>query len=662
MPLTPSQQTAFAQFEAFVNSNENVFILKGSAGTGKTTLLKAMVESLDNQWKSVLMAPTGRAAYVLSGKTNRNAATIHRSIYTIEEGLKYDGTGQLIFSLRHNEDSLSKTIYFVDEASMISDKYSESDMYKFGSGFLLKDLFEYCGARKIVFVGDYAQLPPVGQAMSPAMSAEYIEQKYQKTCKEFMLRDIVRQVADSSILKNASFVRNAIETSTFNEFVISDGEDVKNSNSILEDYKNVTCGSIDENTIIIAYSNKQVLDYNIKIREMFFNNAQERLLPGDLLLVSQNNYYNTVELFNGTIVRVLDCANDNMLEKRNVHFYSGGKNEEGQGIIKEMELVFRQVTIETPTHDQLKCFILDNFLTDPLGTVSKEYYQALMTDFNNRMTKNKIKQGSDEYRSCIKTDKYLHALICKYGYAITCHKAQGGEWENVFADMDKLGGKTNSDYFRWAYTAITRSSKQLWHFASPSFNAVSKMIVMPIGKTDKVVYYVPSGENFLDWHFERINSLCAEQGIVCKENRDFTFQHLLTFEKDGKCCTFKQWYRKDGYSTKRELISTNDNDFSSLVEQLIELSLIPKELPFEPKTEFASKLHELVMSIADELSITILNIRQEQWKDIYYLKTHPYVSTVSFNYNAKGMYSSVTPQSTGGEEDLLLKTFCEKLQ
>ena len=241
MHLTSTQQSAFQQFERFINSNDRIFILKGSAGTGKTTLLKELVESLcEKGWKCVLMAPTGRAAFILGEKTGQPAATIHRTIYQIEEGLKDDGTGQMVFGLRHNDDSLTRTIYFVDEASMVSDMYSENDMFKFGSGYLLRDILDYCGSRKVVFVGDYAQLPPVGQKFSPAMSAEYLQETYHASCREAMLKEVVRQVEDSFVYKNATFVRDAIESSRYNEFAIKDGDDVKKSEALIEDYKNIT--------------------------------------------------------------------------------------------------------------------------------------------------------------------------------------------------------------------------------------------------------------------------------------------------------------------------------------------------------------------------------------------------------------------------------------
>ena len=663
MSLTSSQQSAFTKFEEFINSDDLIFILKGSAGTGKTTLLKALVESLCVKgWKCVLMAPTGRASYILGEKTGHSAATIHRTIYQIEEGLKEDGSGQLVFGLRPNDDSQNNTIYFVDEASMVSDQYSENDMFKFGSGYLLRDVLDYCGSRKIVFVGDYAQLPPVGQTFSPAMSAEYLQETYHASCREAMLKEVVRQVEDSFVYKNATFIRDAIESSRYNEFSIKDGGDVKKSESLIEDYKSVTQGSIDQGAIVIAYTNKQVLDYNLAIRKYLFQSSQERLIPGDLLIVSQNNYHYSKELYNGTIVRVLTCDPDGMLEKRTVRFKTSEKDAYGETVVAEKELAFRKAMIETASHNQVNCLILDCFITDTLGSPDKEWNQALIVDFSNRMRQEGIIVGSEEYRGRMKTDPYLHALICKYGYAITCHKAQGGEWEKVFVDMDRLGGTQTNGYFRWAYTAITRSSKQLWHFASPSFNAVSKMSVMPIGKTDKIVYYVPEGENFLDWFFNRVSAVCAAHGIACSENRDYAFQQVLHFEKDGKTCTIQKWYKKDGYSAKRTLAVTNDKEFSAYVGRIIDDLSIPDELPFEPKTEFAPKLHELVMATANELGIRVMNICQEQWKDVYYLKTTPYESVLSFFYNSKGLYSSVTPQSTGGAEDKLLQAFCEKIQ
>lgn len=653
MTLTPSQQIVFDQFVDFVNSDEQVFLLKGSAGTGKTTMLKAIIDSLKDQWRYVLMAPTGRASYILGKKTDYPASTIHRKIYEMEEGLKDDGSGKMIFSPRKNEDEFTKTIYFVDEASLISNVNSENELYRFGSGFLLNDLMKYCGDKKIVFVGDYAQLPPIGQNISPALSAEYLKEHFNVSCKEVYLKEVVRQVADSSILINATSIRDSIENNVFNTFQINDGADVIHGESLLNDYNKLTSGNVNEDAVIIAYSNSQVLDYNLAIRKNFFpNNFDERVLPGELLLVSQNNYFYEEELFNGTIVKVVDANPNGMVERRKVRYKSSEKDEKGETITKEMELVFRNVRIETPSHKQIDCIILDNFLTDKTPYFSKDYHQALMADFNIRMQG--MIRGEEERRQTMRKDKYVNALVCRYGYAITCHKAQGGEWKYVFADMSTFGGKLNSGYFRWAYTAITRSNGTLWHYASPSFNAISDLKKMTVQTTDKIPYYVPEGENFLDWHYRRINELCEAYGIECSENRNVNYQHLIDFKKGELRCRYQIWYKKDGYGTRRNVMSANDDVFSKQVTELVERSLIPENLNYHPQNDFSQKLHEFVLEITSELNVPILNIFCEQWKNIYVLRTLPYESIISFFYNSKGKYTTITSNSTGGVDDSLL--------
>lgn len=284
-----------------------------------------------------------------------------------------------------------------------------------------------------------------------------------------------------------------------------------------------------------------------------------------------------------------------------------------------------------------------------------------MADFNNRMRENNIKEGSDAYTSMLRTDKYLHALVCKYGYALTCHKAQGGEWDKVFIDMDKYGGKQNSSYFRWAYTAVTRSKNQLWHFASPAFSAVSKMTVLPIGKGGNITYYVPQGENFMDWRYAKIQAACEMQEIKCTDDRSKVYQHLVRFEKEGEHCVFQLWYNNKGYSAKQNIVDTSSTKFAEWMNEIIVSSMVPDKLPFKPRTSFAIQLHEHIMDIAEDLGIVVLNVTQEQWKDVYHLLTGPFTSVVGFSYNSKGMYSSVLPQSSGGDNDQLLKAFCDRL-
>lgn len=663
MTLTQSQQSVLDQFQEFLNSDDNVFIIKGSAGTGKTTLVKTMLESLSSKRNCVLMAPTGRAAFTLGRKTETNASTIHRTIYKIEEGLTDEGDGQMKFNLRNNEDAPS-AVYFVDEASMIANVNNESELFKFGSGFLLNDLFEYCNGRKIVFIGDYAQLPPVGQSISPALSAEYLKEQFNASCQDVFLKEVVRQVADSLILENATAIRDSIENDLFNTFIIKDGNDINKTESIIADYNKYTSGTIDENAIVIAYTNKQALEYNKDIRMSLFPGNEERVMPGELLLVSQNNYANKEELFNGTIVRVIDASTNGMLERRKVKFYTREKNEKGESVTKEVELVFRSVRIETPSHEMIDCMILDNFLTENSGNLSKDLRQALYVDFRNRMAEVGIKSSQEEYKIKMRTDKYFNALICKYGYAVTCHKAQGGEWDKVFVDMHQNRGKSNSDYFRWIYTALTRGKSKLWYFAAPNFNTTSNINVLKVSKVDKlsVVYYVPEGMDFLDWHYQNISTLCEMKGISCSEDRSKNYQHLITFKKDNLECVYQIWYGSKGYGVNRLVYKKNDDGFAAEIKNLIDQSLVPENMNYTPNTNFSKELYDNIVEITSEFNVPIFNVRNELWKDVYYLKTTPYESIVAFSYNSEGFYTTITAQSTGGVEDTLLECILNKFR
>ena len=472
MIYNSGQQLTFKIFSEFSISDKMCFVLSGYAGTGKTTMMKSMVDYLrtdklgHTSYKTVLMAPTGRAAVILSQKTGHVANTIHRTIYKIEEGAQEVGE-KMKFMLRHNEDS-EQTVYFVDESSMISDIPNDNDMFKFGSGCLLQDLLQYCGNRKIVFVGDTAQLPPVGQKISPALDVDYLTQKYHRNVTSATLKEVVRQAADSGIYSNAMSIRISIENGIYNEFGIISSEDVCLSHNLFEDYITETLSQVSKESIIVTYSNAKALEYNKKIRSTIFRHTTERLVAGDLLIISRNNYAYNHELFNGTIVSVAACVPDSQLEARKVRFFSRDKDCSGNSIVKEVELVFRDVTLELDNGVLLKCKILDSFLTDDEGSPGIDISQALHVDFTIRRPD--LKKKTIEYYDAIKRDPYLNAVICKYGYAITCHKAQGGEWKNVFVDMAREQGKQNSDFFRWAYTEVTRSSSRLWIDNATKFN------------------------------------------------------------------------------------------------------------------------------------------------------------------------------------------------
>lgn len=654
MQLTTEQTISRTRFEEFLSSNTHILILKGAAGTGKTTLLKEFIKILKYQHRFYrLMAPTGRAALILSERTESDAATIHRNIYSIDKDPE-KVEDRWIYGIKENIDP-TNTIYFVDEASMIGDVYQDNEMMRFGSGQVLRDLIAYCNAvstcRKIVFVGDYAQLPPVGQNISPAMDAQYLRREYNLSAQESILTEVVRQTKDSGILSNAHNIRAAIDNRVYNKFKIINHPDITDLNIV--DFKNtynsLICNDEINKSVVLTHSNSQALSYNKIIREMLFGSEQQDVAVGDLLMITRNCYCHDVELFNGTIVRVQDV--NPKIEK---HIANVGKNR--------VELNFREITIAVKKTN-IRLLILDDFLLDKNGSLSFEQQKALWAHFEQRMSKMGIKPGTDDFKENIKSDPYFNALQCKYGYAITCHKSQGGEWDNVIVSMDTFMGKFNETFFRWAYTAVTRAKRQLWHMQSPHFSAIDQMVVKPIQicSPTKISYYTPIGENWLDNRFCSIQKLSFYAGVEVEENRKNQYQHRIIFIRDKESCELSLWYNKNFYTGKIQILKCSSEKFKQVCLDICKQSLFISSFPFHPKFPFQQELHNHILEIAQETGVGITNIEQKDWQDIYYIKTDADAAYIVFYYNAKHIYSTVLSYSSNGGQDVKLVDFLSRL-
>lgn len=686
--FTQSQLGAVNAFRRFLAGPEQVLMLKGAAGTGKTTLVAEFLRILDEQKREAhLMAPTGRAAYIIGSKTGHEASTIHRGIYSLAR-LKSNGQGKdddndsslnLHYALRANKDS-QNDVYIIDEASMVSDRFSENEAFSFGSGCLLTDLFDYIQGRKIVFVGDYAQLPPVGMNSSPALDACYIDGKFGGGVTEVLLREVVRQAEGSAMLGNASKIRDSIERKSFVEFRLDDGEDsVAEEIDLLRPYFDLYRDKPGTKAAVITYSNKQALEYNLAIRRHYYGAAAPRLKAGDLLIICRNNYAHEYELFNGNIVQVAACDPDSDLIRRQVRVKMG-KNR-----IETVELNFRKATIRFAVGSEaaeLNVMLLDNFLDDPSSSVGGLLAPALIVDFNNRLpaqikgrlneirrlmrSKDKLtveqQELRDAYIKLLNKDPYYNAVICKYGYAMTCHKAQGGEWDHVFADMCRFGGTSNENYFRWAYTALTRASKKLWHYHAPDFNYISGLVVEGIkrGENIKVSSY-SGGKNFLDARFRRIKELAQKEGLTVSEDRSKQYQHLVTFTDSNRdSATFQLWYNKKGYSQRDSLVTSSSDELTSLCSQILEESYAPDFVPYSsPDRPFAEKLVKFLRSQLQELDIKLLDITRNQYQDIFHLRTDG-LAQVGFYYTDNGNYTHMTLVSSLGADDKRLKALRER--
>lgn len=683
MDLTSSQQRAIGLFKSFLGGDSQVFILKGAAGTGKTTLVSKFISVLEAQHRDVrLMAPTGRAAYIISKKTMKTASTIHRGIYSLtklnsagpETNENEDENFHLRFGLKPNEDSRS-ALYIVDEASMVSNVFSENETFSFGTGCLLADLFEYVNGRKIVFIGDYAQLPPVGMSSSPALDKEYIEKTFGCNVVEAFLDEVMRQSDNGVMLQNATRIRNCIEDKSFIEFKLDDGMDsVAEDVDLLQPYYQLSSDNPSVRAAIITYSNKQALDYNLRVRQHYYGADAPRLKRGDLLMVSRNNYAYDYEMFNGNIVQVEACQSDNELVCRNVRV------KMGKDRIETVELKFRKATIRFAANGNpvsLNVTLLDNFLDNPSGAVDGVLARALIVDFNNRLPKNIISRRNEirrllkakskltldqellikSYVNLLQSDPFYNALICKYGYAMTCHKAQGGEWDNVFVDMCRFGGTANEDYFRWAYTALTRAGKKIWHYRSPEFNYISKLVVEEITPSPNIkVSNYDCGSDFREARFQRIKEKAGTSGLIATDDLSKQYQHLITFT-DGKSerATFRLWYKAKGYNAGKELVVSTNDEFSALCDSILEASHAPVFVPFSaPERPFAEKLVEFVRSQLDELGIQLLDITNQNYQDVFHLKTDG-IAQIVFSYTAKGNYTYMRLLSTLGPLDTKLQ-------
>jgi exodeoxyribonuclease-5 len=448
---TDDQSASLKQIAKFIcdNSNDTIFLMTGYAGTGKTSLISSVVKTLEIlRMRSVLLAPTGRAAKVLSSFAGKQAFTIHKKIY--RQKSSRDGMGSFVL-----DRNLARDTYFiVDEASMISNSPNEISI--FGNGRLLDDLIEYVYSGidcKLIITGDTAQLPPVGSTLSPALDPAALKE-YGFSLITSELKQVVRQSEDSGILMNATQVRlqiaeNDLVKPSVNNISYSDVIRISGEELIEElSVSYGTCGI--EGTIVVVNSNKQANRYNQGIRNRIFL-REEEISPGDLVMVVKNNYsLIEEEEENGEGKGPGFIANGDIAEIRRIRKY-----EERYGFrFAEMLLKFPDYDLELESKVMLDVLHLDS--PSLPAEKSKELFNNILADYMN--IKSKRKQFD-----AVKKDPYFNALQIKFSYAVTCHKAQGGQWERVFIDQGMFNRQeVTIDYLRWFYTALTRATEKLY--------------------------------------------------------------------------------------------------------------------------------------------------------------------------------------------------------
>ena len=448
-PYQPTfeQEIAVKSLSEFLLStaNETVFVLRGYAGTGKTSLVGALVKAMDKlQQKSVLLAPTGRAAKVFSAYAGHPAFTIHKKIY------RQQAFSNEVSNFSINDNLTTHTLYIVDEASMISNEGLSGSM--FGTGRLLDDLVEfvYSGAGcRLLLMGDTAQLPPVGEEQSPALVTEALK-GYGLNVTEVDLTQVVRQVQASGILWNATQIRRLIaeeECYSLPKIKVSGFPDIKvvPGDELIETLTGCYEKDGMDETIVVCRSNKRANIYNKGIRAQILYREDE-LNTGDLLMIAKNNYYWTERY-------------------KEMDFIANGEIAVVRRVRRTRELYgfrFAEVVLSFPDYNDFE--IEANLLLDTLHSDAP----ALPKTENDRLFYSVLEDYADitvkrERMKKMKADPHYNALQVKYAYAVTCHKAQGGQWLNVFLDQGYMSDEyLTPDYFRWLYTAFTRASKTLY--------------------------------------------------------------------------------------------------------------------------------------------------------------------------------------------------------
>jgi hypothetical protein len=729
LQLSLDQQSALQMLQAFISSpTHHVFILKGYAGSGKTTILKGLIDFLTSiEKRCVLMAPTGRAAKVIQEKTKEQALTIHKTIYNYEElqeieNPEIEGGKSFVYyyKIRSNNDVANK-IFIVDEASMLSDAKSQGEFFRFGTGHLLTDLITYTrlmspsANTKIVFIGDPCQLPPVGDTHSKALDGKYLLEKFGLESESSEMREVKRQDNESGILKAATKIRKCLSSGFFNDFNLrNNSKDIYNPKcDVFLNLYEQTAGT----KIIIASQNKTCLDLNLEIRERKFGNKDLPLQKGDIVIVGGNNYRKGI--MNGEFAIINDT--EAFVKTETVNFYPKIKSKKSSAKSEaiEISLTWRKVELIFPDNAEESKIVygqvLENFLYGE-NVLTPEEMQALYVNFKNRHSN--LKPETEEFKEAIINDDYFNCILLKYGYAVTCHKAQGGEWENAFVvwdndtregfkcfkDEQRKEGKTNSMFYRWAYTAVTRASKKLFAINPPCFTSYASLSF--VEKAVATSYHQLTGSSIqpqeiiidsellqelnsfhlleepvqLQDHFIKARTalrkhyidiigwqrkgyevwyLCKRENATAGFRTNFNGQHL-----------FNNRYLKLPVHTNSEELFEDGQKLLSILHEIIVkrntaetiLSKIEFDLALEERLPFTKNLFDDLQSLLMDIGVEIDEIEHQHYRERYYFKRGSEKVVLDFEYNGDGFFGRVVSMEKECNSNILLNDIISKIR
>ena len=709
--LTNDQRDVVAKLNIFLtDDDQDVFVLNGYAGTGKTFITKGFTQYLDAIGRDcILMAPTGKAAKVLADKTGRQAGTIHRSIYSYDvpkefndDGIDSSETFRLYAQVKANSDT-AEMVYIIDESSMVSDKYSDGEFFRFGSGYLLKDIFKFINIdhndhnKKIIFIGDDAQLPPVGMNSSPALDEAYLKETYQVKTVKAQLTEVVRQKGESGVLKNASAIRKSLNANVFNQLVFdSSAQDVdKLSPGELLDHFIVTCDnkvSKCRESVIIASSNRKVGDFNRMVREYFFPNELE-VVAGDKIISVANHYTESVIVTNGEFGMVSEVLSP-APEVREVFISKVGEGGKKETI--KVVLSFRDVVIgfrgQSGEPYWFETKIFDSLLYSNEPGLTSDEQKACYVDFRKRHPHLLQKNKQQEFQIALKSDPYFNAFKVKFGYAITCHKAQGSEWKNVFLECNSHLKVLTKDYFRWLYTAITRASSKLYVVNPPNLSLGGNMKMVgdfdfqpeqsdfnnpqvqdPVPEVPiQLVNTAISNANEPEFQFNDNRSHLLHLFNLVKQSINGTsievldvihhmYQEHYVFEKGAEQASVNFSYKGNYRVSVVHSVGSSelDTELATLLSHLQgrmlsnDSSISITDVIFVEA--FLAEFHEKVLSVIDNSDIDIGSIEQPDWGQRYSFFRGNETAVVMFWYDGKDRFTKVQAMPQLGNSQSLLR-------
>ncbi|SHJ68584.1 AAA domain-containing protein [Pseudomonas luteola] len=629
---------------------------------------------------------------MIASKTQSPAYTLHKTIYSFDDIAEYrdediNGTETFKFYAQLAVNSLSAdTVYIVDEASMVADIYQEAEFFRFGTGYLLADFLKFVNldhndhSKKVIFIGDDAQLPPVGMNFSPALDADYLFRHHHARCTGYELSEVVRQKSASGVIANALPLRHALQAKVFNrltmDFDYPDVEKVEHQ-ALLERYLESCGGKINGESIVIAHSNSDVSDYNRQIREHFFPGCAQ-VMPGDKVMAISNNSAYGMFISNGdfgVIRKVLGTA-----EKRTVTLKR--KNPDS-GLLDEIpvSLLFKDVVVGFRDLDGTPRFFQAKIIEDLLYTkelaLSSDEHKALYLDFCIRNPS--LKRKSAEFKHALKADRYFNALRLKFGYAITCHKAQGSEWKNVFVKCKSHQSQLTADYFRWLYTAITRTARSLYLLDPPNIQPWSgiEMVLNPAlamlsaakpqeaivpvtpspiapatSQGEAKTFGTPAGATLLLSLLAEVRKLIDGRGVTIEDVLHNQYQEVYHFRRE------EEFARIDiAYNSKNKITGVAAPHLSDLGVELTSLLSALKGLPLAAgggvtvagahfSKQFLNDFHEKILEQCDATGITVQKVVEQQWCQRYSFSRDREVAVYDVWYRGKDKFTKCQPVIT----------------